>query len=57
MVGSKVVAILARIEQARLKHAILRPVRLVAVSKTKSVEEIRQAYDAGQRHFGENYAE
>jgi uncharacterized pyridoxal phosphate-containing UPF0001 family protein len=57
MIGSKVVAILARIEQARLKHAILRPVRLVAVSKTKSVEEIRQAYDAGQRHFGENYAE
>ena len=57
MIGTKVAAILARIEQARLKHAVLHPVRLVAVSKTKSVEEIRQAYDAGQRHFGENYAE
>lgn len=31
--------------------------RLVAVSKTKSVEEIKEAYDAGQRHFGENYVD
>ncbi len=29
-------------------------VRLVAVSKTKSVEEILEAYQAGQRDFGEN---
>lgn len=29
-------------------------VKLVAVSKTKSVEEISQAYEAGQRVFGEN---
>lgn len=29
-------------------------VKLIAVSKTKSVEEILQAYDAGQRDFGEN---
>tara|TARA_A100001011_G_scaffold395893_1_gene492192 strand:- start:1957 stop:2607 length:651 start_codon:yes stop_codon:yes gene_type:complete len=29
-------------------------VQLVAVSKTKSNEEIMQAYDAGQRIFGEN---
>ena len=29
-------------------------VELVAVSKTKSKEEIMQAYDAGQRVFGEN---
>jgi len=56
MIGSKVAAILARIKQTRHKHAILHPVRLVAVSKTKSVEEIKEAYDAGQRHFGENYA-
>lgn len=25
------------------------------MSKTKSVQEIQEAYDAGQRHFGENY--
>ena len=29
-------------------------VTLVAVSKTKSIEEISQAYEAGQRVFGEN---
>jgi uncharacterized pyridoxal phosphate-containing UPF0001 family protein len=29
-------------------------VTLVAVSKTKSNEEIMQAYEAGQRVFGEN---
>ncbi len=30
-------------------------VRLVAVSKTKPVPLLQAAYDAGQRHFGENY--
>jgi pyridoxal phosphate enzyme (YggS family) len=32
-------------------------VRLVAVSKRQSVEKIRAAYAAGQRDFGENYAQ
>ncbi len=32
-------------------------VRLIAVSKTKSPASIREAYDAGQRAFGENYAQ
>jgi len=32
-------------------------VTLVAVSKTKSVEEIKQLYDLGQRDFGENYVQ
>ena len=32
-------------------------VRLVAVSKTKPPSAIREAYDAGQRDFGENYAQ
>jgi len=32
-------------------------VRLVAVSKTKPIEALREAYDAGQRHFGENYVQ
>jgi pyridoxal phosphate enzyme (YggS family) len=37
----------------------LRPtgVQLVAVSKTKSVEEIQAIYNLGQRDFGENYAQ
>ena len=29
--------------------------KLIAVSKKKSVEDILEAYDAGQRDFGENY--
>ena len=32
-------------------------VRLVAVSKTKPLGDIQQAYEAGQRDFGENYAQ
>jgi pyridoxal phosphate enzyme (YggS family) len=32
-------------------------VKLVAVSKTKPAEAIRAAYEAGQRAFGENYAQ
>jgi pyridoxal phosphate enzyme (YggS family) len=32
-------------------------VKLVAVSKTKPPEAIREAYAAGQRAFGENYAQ
>lgn len=32
-------------------------VRLVAVSKTKPKELILDAYDAGHRHFGENYVQ
>lgn len=34
-----------------------REVKLVAVSKTKSPEAVREAYAAGQRAFGENYAQ
>ena len=32
-------------------------IRLVAVSKTKPASAIREAYAAGQRDFGENYAQ
>ena len=32
-------------------------VTLVAVSKTKSVEEIKEFYDLGQKDFGENYVQ
>jgi pyridoxal phosphate enzyme (YggS family) len=34
-----------------------REVRLVAVSKTKPLELVKQAYASGQRVFGENYAQ
>lgn len=31
--------------------------RLVAVSKTKPLEAVQEAYDAGHRVFGENYVQ
>lgn len=37
-----------------LRSAIPANIRLVAVSKTKPTESILEAYDAGQRIFGEN---
>ena len=32
-------------------------IQLLAVSKTKPIALIQQAYQAGQRHFGENYVQ
>ena len=37
-----------------IKRTIPENVTLVAVSKTKPISDIREAYDAGQRVFGEN---
>lgn len=37
-----------------LRHQIPPSVKLVAVSKTKSVSDILEAYNSGQRAFGEN---
>ena len=39
---------------AELKASLPAGVRLVAVSKTYPAEVVREAYDAGQRLFGEN---
>jgi pyridoxal phosphate enzyme (YggS family) len=58
-------AVAARLEDVRrqIREAATRAgrpqdaVRLVAVSKTKPPEAIRAAYAAGQRAFGENYAQ
>ncbi len=49
--------------QARIHEAALAcgrepsSVRLVAVSKTKAADAVREAYEAGQRAFGESYAQ
>ena len=40
----------------RIKSTLPDGVQLVAVSKLKPVEDIMEAYRAGQRAFGENYA-
>ena len=39
-----------------MKAGLPSGVRLIAVSKTKPVEDLLEAYQAGQRLFGENYA-
>lgn len=41
----------------KIKAALPGHVTLVAVSKTKPVAMIREAYEAGQRDFGENYVQ
>ena len=43
-----------RQQLATLHEALPPHVTLVAVSKTKPLEDLQEAYAAGQRHFGEN---
>lgn len=40
----------------KIRKTVPEGVVLVAVSKTKPIEDIQEAYDAGQRVFGENHA-
>ena len=40
----------------KIKATLPDSVTLVAVSKTKPVSDVQEAYDAGQRVFGENHA-
>jgi pyridoxal phosphate enzyme (YggS family) len=48
----------ARIDRAAAESGRdVRAIRLVAVSKTKGPDAVRAAYAAGQRDFGENYAQ
>ena len=42
---------------AQLKESLPEGVKLVAVSKTKPIEDIKAAYDAGHKIFGENKAQ
>jgi pyridoxal phosphate enzyme (YggS family) len=57
-IPSRLAAVHARIEAAAIAAGRdPRGVRLVAVSKKRTEAEIREAYAAGQRAFGENYAQ
>lgn len=38
----------------RFRESVEPQATLVAVSKTKPISDLQEAYDAGQRHFGEN---
>ena len=43
-------------EIERIKATLTPEAKLIAVSKTKPIEMLQEAYDAGQRLFGENKA-
>eukprot|EP00744_Colponema_vietnamica_P022159 GILI01031790.1.p1 GENE.GILI01031790.1~~GILI01031790.1.p1 ORF type:complete len:268 (+),score=45.49 GILI01031790.1:82-804(+) len=46
-----------KIAQIVSEKSLSQEVRLVAVSKTFPAEAVQEAYDAGHRHFGENYVQ
>jgi len=54
-IGNRLQDILATIETAQAANSLGQAVQLVAVSKAQPVSAIREAYQAGQRIFGENY--
>jgi PLP dependent protein len=57
-IAARLTQVHARIEQAALASGrSASDVKLIAVSKTKPPEAIREAYACGQRAFGENYAQ
>jgi PLP dependent protein len=57
-IADALVEVRARIDRAALAASRdPKTVRLVAVSKTKPASAVREAYEAGQRDFGENYAQ
>jgi pyridoxal phosphate enzyme (YggS family) len=51
MISEKLAKVLSRIEAVDPNQKV----QLIAVSKTRSSQEIQSAVDAGQKHFGENY--
>ncbi|MDO6748099.1 YggS family pyridoxal phosphate-dependent enzyme [Gilvimarinus sp. 1_MG-2023] len=55
-IDEKLANVTARLTQAALQaHRSDADIALIAVSKTQPAECLRQAYQAGQRRFGENY--
>lgn len=47
----------SRVQEALRRSGREEDVLILAVSKTRTVEEIRELYDAGVRDFGENYVQ
>lgn len=56
-IAARLADVRRQIDEAAAKAGRAGGVRLLAVSKTKPPEAIRAAYAAGQRDFGENYAQ
>lgn len=58
MINQRLEQVRSQIKQAEITfHRQAGSVILLAVSKTKPAEDIAAAYQAGQRHFGENYCQ
>ena len=58
MIAENLRAVQARVDAAaRAAGRDPKEITLLAVSKTKPAELVREAYAAGQRAFGENYAQ
>lgn len=55
-IGDNLASIQQRIEQLAIHHSQPCP-ELLAVSKYHPAESIREAWDCGQRQFGENYVQ
>ena len=56
-IAKNLARVLHKVKEVCTLNKVARPIRLVAVSKTKPLEDLQAAYDAGQRHFGENYVQ
>ena len=56
-ISAAIKIILEKVRLATKESKFGQNVRLVAVSKTKPVEAIMEAYDYGIRDFGENYVD
>ena len=57
MIAQNLAHIRAQIQQCECRFKIPSAVKLLAVSKTKPIEAILTAYEAGQTVFGENYVQ
>ncbi|CAL8466466.1 g6002 [Coccomyxa elongata] len=56
-VATALKSVLERVAAAAQRSSRNHQPRLVAISKTKPVEAIQEAYEAGHRTFGENYVQ
>ncbi len=54
MIADNISSLLEKIENIKAKHRISRDIKLIAVSKYSSDEEIKEAFFANQIAFGEN---
>ena len=57
MIAQNLTHIQEQIKQCECHSETQRAVKLLAVSKTKPIEDILTAYEAGQMAFGENYVQ